>query len=74
MATEAPVNAVEQVRVRMLPDGRMSRRDAALYLGVRRKTLAMWSVTGRGPPVLKVGGRCFYRKADLDDFIQGNAT
>ncbi len=60
---------VKSVRVRVLPDGRMSRRDAAKYLGLKEKTLAMWSVAGKGPPVVRVGGRCFYRQSDLDQFV-----
>ena len=72
----AAVNAVgmNEVRVRVLPDGRMSREDAARYLGLRPKTLAMWALEGKGPRPLKVGGRIFYFKADLDAFIQGEST
>ena len=64
---------VEQVRVRVLPDGRLTRADAALYLGLAEKTLAMWRVQGRGPRQTKVGNRSFYYKADLDRFIAGEA-
>ncbi len=60
---------VEGVRVRVLPDGRMARRDAARYLGVKERTLAAWATQGKGPPVVRVGGLCFYRRADLDRFI-----
>ncbi len=38
---------VEQVRVRVLPDGRMDRVNAAKYIGVAVKTLAMWQLDGR---------------------------
>jgi hypothetical protein len=65
--------AVEQVRVRVLPDGRMTRRDAAAYLGHQEKTLSMWQTRGEGPPSVRVGGRRFYFKRDLDDFIRGEA-
>ena len=41
---EAEGHAIEQVRVRVLPDGRMSRKDAATYLGRAEKTLAMWEM------------------------------
>jgi hypothetical protein len=63
--------AVEQVRVRILPDGRMTREDAARYLGHQPKTLAMWALSGKGPRSVKVGGRCFYFRSDLDAFIRG---
>ena len=42
---------IEQVRVRVLPDGRLSRKDAAAYLGRAEKTLAMWHLGGKGRPV-----------------------
>jgi len=65
---------MERPRVRILPDGRMTRADAATYLGYAEKTLAIWSGQSRGPKGTKVGGRCFYYKDDLDAFIQGKAT
>jgi hypothetical protein len=64
-------SAVEQVRVRMTPDGRMTRRDAALYLGKSVKTLAEWHTKGTGPPSVLVGGTRFYYKTNLDEFIAG---
>jgi hypothetical protein len=63
--------AVETVRVRGLPDGRLSRADAARYLGVTPKTLSMWQLEGKGPPSVKVGGRVFYYRSALDAFIAG---
>ena len=63
--------AVEQVRVRVLPDGRMDRKNAAKYLGVAVKTLAMWQLHGKAPPSRLVGGRRYYFKAALDAFIAG---
>jgi len=66
--------AVERVRVRVLPDGRMSRQDAAKYLGIAEKTLAMWALEGKGPRSIKVGGRRFYYQDTLDGFIQGDAA
>jgi hypothetical protein len=65
-------SAIEHVKVRILPDGRMARGDAARYLGHQPKTLAMWALQGKGPRSLKVGGRVFYFKDDLDAFIRGS--
>jgi hypothetical protein len=62
---------VDGVRVRMLPDGRMTREDAAKYLGCEAKTLAMWKMQGKGPRCIKVGGRAFYYQSELDAFIRG---
>ena len=65
---------IEQVRVRVLPDGRMTRKDAATYLGRAEKTLAMWEMEGKGPLSVLVGGRRFYFKDVLDAFIRGKAA
>ena len=62
---------IEQVRVRVLPDGRLTRKDAAKYLGRAEKTLAMWQMERKGPPSVLVGGRRFYFKDALDAFIRG---
>ena len=63
---------MDEVRVRVLPDGRMSRENAARYLGLAPKTLAMWALEGKGPRPLKVGGRIFYIKSEVDAFIRGD--
>jgi hypothetical protein len=65
---------MDQVRVRVLPDGRMTRADAARYLGRATKTLAMWALYGAGPRSIKVAGRVFYFRADLDNFIAGRTA
>lgn len=62
--------ALDAVWVRILPDGRMDRQNAALYLGVKPKTLAEWASRGEGPRMAKVGGRRFYFKTDLDAFVK----
>ena len=62
---------VEMIRVRVLPDGRMDRENAAKYLGRKSKTLAMWAMERKGPKVYKSGGRCFYFKDELDAFLKG---
>ena len=62
---------IEVPRVRVLPDGRMTRENAATYLGLKPKTLAMWAMEGKGPPACRVGSRVFYYKNDLDAFIRG---
>ena len=69
-----PENAIDQIRVRVLPDGRMSRRDAAAYTGFSEKTFTNWALDGHGPRPIRVGGRIFYFKNDVDAFIQGRAT
>lgn len=65
---------IEHVSIRVLPDGRMTRSDAARYLGLRPKTLAMWMMLGKGPASTKVGGRVFYFQRDLDEFVARSQT
>ncbi len=52
---------IESVKVRVLPDNRVSRREAAKVLNRAPKTLADWSAKGWGPRPTSVGGRIFYR-------------
>jgi hypothetical protein len=66
-----PVEHLDHVRVRVLPDGRVSRNDAAAFLGYKPKTMAMWALEKRGPRIIRVGGRCFYRLEDLQAFARG---
>lgn len=48
----------------------LNRKDAAHYLGVTERTLAVWKCTGRyNLPCVKIGRLVKYRKADLDAFI-----
>ena len=72
-STLADPGIVRVLPVRVLPDGRMTRADAARYLGVQPQTLRNWACQGKGPRVTKVGGRCFYFKTDLDAFIASDA-
>ena len=71
---ETPDVTLEYVKVRVLPDGRMTRRDAARYIGVEDKTLANWELVKKGPRSVLVGGRWFYFKTELDAFITGTAA
>lgn len=67
-------DGIDRVRVRILPDGRITRADAAAYLGYKPKTLAQWVSQGYGPRLVRVGGRVFYYRADLDQFIRSSAA
>ena len=61
-------DGVERVRVRVLPDGRVARKDAAAYIGRDPKTLANWATEGKGPTPRRVGGRIFYDLGELRAF------
>lgn len=60
--------SLDHLRVKVLPDGRVSRSDAAVYLGYAPKTLAEYARLGRGPRPRRVGGRIFYLLKDLNAF------
>ncbi len=48
----------------------MTRKEAAVYLGVSEMTLAIWKSTGRySVRVYKIGRLAKYKKSDLDAFI-----
>ena len=50
---------------------RMTREEAARYLGVQPRTLEIWATTGRyNLPYIRVGRRVQYSKSDLDRFLQ----
>lgn len=68
------MQAIEQISVRVLPDGRVCRRDAATFLGVKAKTLAEWQRLGKGPRSVTVGGRRFYMLEDLKTFTRLEAA
>lgn len=54
------------------PDPILCRKRAAEYLGsISVKTLANWKSSGRYDlPVVLIGRRVFYRRSDLDAFIE----
>lgn len=54
--------------VEMLPDGRMDAQNAAKYLGLSPKTLAMMRCEGTGP-IFSKRGRIFYKVQDLDAWL-----
>ncbi len=59
----------ETPRVFVHPDGRMDRKNAAIYLGCAPETLADWAMKGTGPRYVLLGGRAFYFLDDLKDWV-----
>jgi hypothetical protein len=62
-------HVIYQRAITVLPGGRLTRRDAAAFLDREIWTLDRWAAAGIGPPVYKVGNRCYYLLTDLDAFI-----
>lgn len=60
---------VDVSRVAATPDGRVSRIEAAKFLGFKPKTLAEWQRKGLGPKSQMVGGRRFYALAELVRYV-----
>lgn len=64
---------VDTQAIVVLPDGRMDPKNAAAYLGLSVKTLAMKRCSGTGPRYVK-RGRIFYFRHDLDSWVQSGLT
>jgi hypothetical protein len=60
---------MKQVEVLVLPDGRVDTKNAAAFVGLSEKTLAMMRCSGKGPKYLK-RGRIFYFVQDLESWIK----
>lgn len=60
----------KSVQVDILPDGRMTTENAAKYTGFSVSTLAHYRMTDEGPPFVKIGGKVFYKKAQVDKWLR----
>lgn len=58
--------------IKILPDGRMDAKNAALYLGLSVKSLAQFRCSGKGPKFVKMG-KIFYFKHQLDEWINSKS-
>jgi len=63
--------SADEIKVQMFPDGRLNVPNAANYLGLKEKTLAMMRCQGNGPKFIK-RGRIFYFQDDLDAWLNAN--
>jgi hypothetical protein len=62
------IERTRQIDIVVLPDGRLDAKNAATYLGLSDKTLAMMRCQGTGPCFIK-RGRIFYYQEDLDTWL-----
>ena len=60
-----------EIKIQAFPDGRLDVANAANYLGLKEKTLAMMRCKGNGPKFIK-RGRIFYFQEDLHDWLNAN--
>ena len=59
----------ETPRVFVHPDGRVDRKNAALFIGCSPTTLADWAMKGSGPKYAILGGRAFYFLDDIEEWV-----
>lgn len=59
--------------ISIFPDGRMSAKDAAKYVGFSYRTLSNHRVRGTGPRFVK-RGVIFYFKEDLDEWLSSGRS
>lgn len=58
------------ISVSVISTERLTRAEAAVYLGVNSQTLANWAHTGKvAIPHHKVGRKVIYMKSDLDGYL-----
>lgn len=67
--THAPLQLTPPT-IEIFPDGRLDGINAAAYLGLSPKSLAIMRSLGNGPAFFKLGKKCFYQREDLDAWIQ----
>ncbi len=54
--------------------GLLSPADLSALIGVDERTLAVWRVGRRGPDFVKLGRAVFYRRADVNAWIELNIS
>ena len=48
--------------------------EAAAYMRLKPQTLCKWRSGGRGPLFVQLGGKVFYRVAELDAYVEAGIT
>lgn len=60
---------IEEIKIRIYPDGRMDTKNAALYTSFSESYLARMRVEGTGPVYIKRNNRIFYKRDVLDAWL-----
>ncbi len=65
------IQSLSMLKIKLLnQSNRMTRKQAAGYLGVKSGNLACWATTGQySLPFSRIGGLIYYNQDDLDDFL-----
>jgi len=56
------------------PPVKLTRPEAAEYLGVKQSTLNTWASLGKGPKFVKVGHKVVYLQTELDAWMASRST
>ncbi len=57
------------------PERLLAEQEAADFIGVTRRALQQWRLTGTGPVYVKISARCVrYRRADLIKWAEERLT
>lgn len=54
----------------ILQDRLVDRPEAASLIGLKEQTLALWAMSGKNLPVVKLGRRVKYRLSDIEAFVE----
>jgi predicted DNA-binding transcriptional regulator AlpA len=54
--------------------GYLSRAQLAKHLGLSTDTIARWETLGKGPPRVRIGARCYYRRAAVEEWLLARET
>lgn len=75
LAANKPNSRKELKMFNAITDERMTTAQAAQYLGIAKGTLAIWRYEKHyGLPYIKVGGRVFYRKEALNNWLESRTV
>ena len=59
----------EAVRPNAEPPRYLNVQEAAMFLGLKQRTMDKWRVTGEGPPFVKIGRSVRYDRSDLQAYM-----
>jgi predicted DNA-binding transcriptional regulator AlpA len=68
------VKRLEAARPPPQDDPLLNQEQAAVVIGVKPPTLAMWRHKGKGPPYSKIGRSAFYRRSAVEAWLDAQAV
>jgi predicted DNA-binding transcriptional regulator AlpA len=68
------VKRLEVARPPPQGDPLLNQEQAAVVIGVKPPTLAMWRHKGKGPPYSKIGRSAFYRRSAIEVWLDAQCV